>query len=122
MLCICDDMYPSLLSRGRLGLYIKRFIHVRETRAEGIATLAEQLASRAKRNIKEFPSLDLDPSLDDQMDRQTERKKRERERDRSPDVRPKDHDDGSTCSIQDAVLLLGPLHPRNLASPNPTSL
>jgi len=86
MLCIRDDMYPSLLSRGRLGLYIKRFIHVRETRAEGIATLAEQLASRAKRNIKEFPSLDLDPSLDDQMDRQTDKRKGRRERERERQI------------------------------------
>lgn len=46
---------------------------------------------------------------------------REGEKDRSPDIRPKDHDDGSTCPIQDAVLLLGALHPRNLASSNPTS-
>lgn len=62
----------------------KIYIHARETRAAGIATSAEQLARRAKRNIEEFPSLDLDPSLDDQMDGQangqTEGKERETDR------------------------------------------
>lgn len=69
---------------GWPDLYIKRFVRARGTRAAGIATLAEQLARQAKRNIEEFPSLDLDPSLDDLMDGQangqTEGKEKETDR------------------------------------------
>jgi len=68
----------------RMVWFVYKKIRTRErrTRAEGIATLTEQLARRAKRNIKEFPSLDLDPSLDDQMDAQTNKRKGRRERER----------------------------------------
>jgi len=103
-------------------LYMYKEICTRDTCRGEIATLAEQLAERAKRNVEEFPwSSPRSVSrrigwTDGRMDAHTskiDKQGRGRKTDRQMKG-PRTYDDGSTCPIQDVVplvLLRGPSTP-----------